>query len=157
MPRITIMQTLRLILSLLLFEQTAFAVQDIIRGEDHFEFTYRATLPSLDQKSRLWVPLAKTDPFQTVEIERISLPSGWQKIEDTDYKNQIAVSTIGPADSGKTIEIDYKVVRREKASYAAAGDSTRSMQPELLVPRNQTFISLARDATLGKGTLIARQ
>jgi transglutaminase-like putative cysteine protease len=150
------MQTLRLILCLLLLKQTASAVEDIVRGEDHFEFTYRATLPALDEKSRLWVPLAKSDPFQTVEIERISLPIGWQKIEDEDYKNQIAVSTLGPADSGKTIEIDYKVVRHEKASYAAAGDSTRFVRPELLVPRNATFVSIARDATVGKVAALER-
>lgn len=112
------MKTLRLILFPLLLQGTAFA-DAVIRGEDHFEFNYRATLPQFDGKAEIWLPLAKSDAFQTVEVERISLPAGWRKIEDRDYKNEIVALTLDPADGGKSIEIDYKVVRHEKASYAA--------------------------------------
>jgi transglutaminase-like putative cysteine protease len=134
---------------------TAFA-EDIIRGEDRFEFRYRATLPSLDGKAEIWLPLAKSDAFQTVEVERISLPTGWRKIEDRDYKNEIVALALDPADGGKAIEIGYKVVCHEKASYPAAGDTSRFLEAERLVPQNATFVSLAHDATRGKVTDMER-
>ena len=149
------MKTLRLILLPLLLQCTAFA-DDVIRGEDHFEFSYRATLPQLDGKAEIWLPLAKSDAFQTVDVERISLPAGWRKIEERDYKNEIVALTLDPAEGGKSIEIDYKVVRHEKASYTTAGDTARFLQAERLVPQNATFVSLARDATLGKTTALER-
>src|SRR3979411_1967530 len=145
------MNTLRLILFPLLLQCTAFA-DGVIRGEDHFEFSYRATLPQLDGKAEMWLPLAKSDAFQTVEVERISLPAGWRKIEDRDYKNEIVALTLDPAEGGKSIEIDYKVVCHEKASYTNAGNTARFLQAERLVPQNATFVSLARDATFGKTT-----
>ena len=143
------MKTLRLIIFPLLLQCAAFA-DGIIRGEDQFEFSYRATLPQLDGKAEIWLPLAKSDAFQTVEVEQISLPTGWRKIEDRDYKNEIVAVKLASRESGKSIEIDYKVVRHEKASYAAEGDTARFLQAERLVPRNATFLSLARDATRGK-------
>ncbi len=149
------MKPLRLILFFLLLRCTAFA-DDIIRGEDHFEFRYRATFPPINGKAEIWIPLAGSDAFQTVEVERMALPAGWQKIEDGEYKNEIAALTLDPADGGKSIEIDYKVVRHEKASYAAAGDSARFLKAERLVPRNATFVSLAREATGGKATDLER-
>jgi transglutaminase-like putative cysteine protease len=149
------MQTLRFILSLLLLQCTTFA-EDIIRGEDHFEFRYRATLPPLVGKAELWLPLAKSDAFQTVQVERISPPAGWRKIEDRDYKNEIVAVTLDPTEGGKSIEIDYKVERHEKASYAAAGDTARFLQADRLVPQNATFVSLAREATRGKATDLER-
>lgn len=149
------MKTLRLILSLLLLQGTALA-EDIIRGEDRFEFRYHVTLPSLNEKAELWLPLAKSDAFQTVEVEQISLPNGWRKIEDRDYKNDIAVLTLDPTQSGKSVEIDYKVERHEKASYPAAGETARFLKADRLVPQNATFSSLAREATRGKVTDLER-
>jgi transglutaminase-like putative cysteine protease len=104
----------------------------------------------------MWLPLAKTDAFQTVEIERISLPAGWRKVEDRDYKNQIAAVSLTPAKAGQAVEIDYKVTRHEKASYAATGEAARYLQAERLVPQNAIFVSLAREAMRGKNTDLER-
>ena len=123
----------------------------IVTGSDEFEFVYRVKLPEIKTEARLWIPLARTDAFQTVSLEEPSIPVKWEKVRDRDYGNDICVLRAQPADSGKTIELRYKVVRKEKAAYSASGeDAARFLRPEKLVPINETFKSLAETATDGK-------
>jgi transglutaminase-like putative cysteine protease len=123
----------------------------IVKGSDEFEFVYRVKLPEIKGDARLWMPLAKTDAFQTVTQEEVSIPIQWEKIQDRDYGNDICVLHPLPADSGKTIELRYLVVRKEKAAYPANGeDATRFLRPEKLVPVNETFKTLAEQAIAGK-------
>src|SRR5437660_12178089 len=103
----------------------------IVTGSDQFEFVYRVKLPEIKGEARLWIPLAKTDAFQTVTLEELSIPIKWYRIQDRDYGNDICVLRPQPADSGKTIELRYLVVRKEKAAYSANGeDPTRFLRPE---------------------------
>src|SRR6266849_3813571 len=123
----------------------------IIKGSDQFEFVYRVKLPEIKGEARVWIPLAKTDAFQTVTAEELSIPIKWEKVQDRDYGNDICVLHPQPTDSGKTIELRYRVVRREKAAYPASGeDVARYLRPEKLVPVNETFKTLALDAVAGK-------
>src|SRR5712692_2440952 len=123
----------------------------VVKGSDEFAFVYRVKLPEIKGEARLWMPLAKTDVFQTVTREEISIPIQWEKVQDRDYGNDICVLHPQSADSGKTIELRYQVVRREKAAYSASGeDTSRYLRPEKLVPVNATFKTLALDATAGK-------
>ncbi len=123
----------------------------IVRGSDEFEFVYRVKLPEIKGDARLWIPLAKTDAFQTVTQEGVSIPMKWEKIHDRDYGNDICVLHPQTADSGKDIELRYLVVRKEKAAYPAESeDSARYLRPEKLVPINETFKTLAEQATAGK-------
>ena len=123
----------------------------IIKGSDEFEFVYRVKLPEIKGEARLWMPLAKTDAFQTVAQEELSIPVKWNKVQDRDYGNDICVLRPQPADSGKTIELRYRVVRKEKAAYPANGEeAARFLRPEKLVPVTETFKTLAQQATAGK-------
>ena len=137
---------------------TALADQPgIIKGSDEFEFVYRVKLPEINGDARLWIPLAKTDAFQTVANEEISIPIKWEKVRDRDYGNDICVLHPQSADSGKTIELRYRVVRREKSPYPANGeDPARYLRPEKLVPINETFKTLAEQAIAGKGNDLER-
>lgn len=129
----------------------------IVKGVDEFEFVYRVKLPEIKGEARLWIPLAKTDAFQTVRREAVNIPIKWEKVEDLDYGNDICVLHPQPEDSGKTIELRYRVVRKEKSAYPAAGEDTaRFLQPEKLVPSNETFKTLATQATAGKKGDLAR-
>jgi transglutaminase-like putative cysteine protease len=129
----------------------------IVKGSDEFEFVYRVKLPEIKGEARLWMPLAKTDAFQTVAQEEISIPIKWEKIRDRDYGNDICVLHPQPADGGKTIELRYRVVRKEKSAYPAKGeDAARFLRPEKLVPINQTFKTLAKQATAGKDSDLDR-
>jgi transglutaminase-like putative cysteine protease len=123
----------------------------IVRGSDEFEFVYRVKLPEIKGDARLWIPLAKTDAFQTVMQEKVSIPIKWEKVQDRDYGNDICVLHPQSGDSGKTIELRYLVVRKEKAAYPPKGeDTSRFLRPEKLVPLNETFKTLAAQATAGK-------
>jgi transglutaminase-like putative cysteine protease len=123
----------------------------IIKGADQFEFVYRVKLPEITGEARVWIPLAKTDAFQNVTVEELNIPMKWEKVEDRDYGNDICVLHPQPADSGKTIEVRYHVVRKEKAAYAAGStEAGRYLRPEKLVPINATFRTLAEKAAAGK-------
>jgi transglutaminase-like putative cysteine protease len=126
-------------------------ISGVVKGSDEFEFVYRVKLPEIKGDARLWIPLAKTDTFQKVTQEELSIPIKWEKVQDRDYGNDICVLHPQSSDSGKTIELRYLVVRKEKASYASKGeDPARFLQPEKLVPVNETFKTLAEQATAGK-------
>lgn len=123
----------------------------IVKGTDQFEFVYRVKLPDIKGDARIWLPLAKTDAFQTVSEEELNISMKWEKVHDRDYANDIAVIYPQPADSGKTVEVRYRVVRREKAAYSAdSAEAGRYLRPETLVPINETFRTLAQKATAGK-------
>ncbi len=123
----------------------------IIKGADQFEFVYRVKLPEIKGEARVWIPLAKTDAFQTVTQEDLNIPVKWEKVQDRDYANDICVLYPQSADSGKTVELRYRVVRKEKAAYPADGtDVARYLRPEMLVPVNETFRTLASKAVAGK-------
>ena len=123
----------------------------IVKGTDQFEFVYRVKLPEIKGEARVWIPLAKTDAFQTVTEEELDIPMKWEKVQDRDYRNDICVLHPQPEDSGKTIELRYRVVRKEKAAYpASSAEAARYLHPEKLVPVNETFRTLAQKAAAGK-------
>jgi transglutaminase-like putative cysteine protease len=129
----------------------------IVKGTDQFEFVYRVKLPAITGEARVWIPLAKTDAFQTVHVEKLNIPMKWEKVQDRDYGNDVCVLEPQSADSGKTIEIRYHVVRREKAAYPANNtEAGRFLRPEKLVPTNETFRTLADKAAAGKTDDLAR-
>jgi transglutaminase-like putative cysteine protease len=146
----------------LAFLTTAIAVHAaaepaIITGSDQFEFVYRVKLPEIKGEARVWIPLAKTDAFQTVTEEAVNIPMKWGKVQDRDYGNDICVLYPLPADSGKTIELRYHVVRKEKSAYPASGaDAARYLRPEKLVPINETFKTLALKAVAEKSDAFDR-
>jgi transglutaminase-like putative cysteine protease len=123
----------------------------IIKGSDEFEFLYRVTLPEISGDARLWIPLARTDRFQTVIPEEMKIPIKWEKVRDRDYGNDICVLRPQPADSGKVIELRYLVVRKEKVAYPGEAEKPdRFLRPEKLVPVNETFKTLAEQAVAGR-------
>src|SRR5438094_2059884 len=123
----------------------------IIKGADQFEFVYRVKLPEITGTARVWIPLAKTDSFQNVTVEELNIPMKWDKVHDRDYGNEICVLSLQPSDSGKTFEVRYRVVRKEKAAYPADNtEAARYLRPEKLVPVNETFKTLAEKAEAGK-------
>lgn len=129
----------------------------IVKGTDQFEFVYRVKLPEIKGEARVWLPLAKTDAFQTVTQEELSIPMKWEKVQDRDYGNDICVLYPQPADSDKNVEIRYRVVRKEKAAYSAnSAEAVRYLRPENLVPVNETFRTLAQKATSGKNSDLER-
>jgi transglutaminase-like putative cysteine protease len=129
----------------------------VINGSDEFEFVYRARLPEIIGNARLWLPLATSDEFQHVEVKSIDAPGQWRELEESEHGNKVLYVEIGPAGSGKTIEIRYRVKRFEKSEYAVREPTPQKyLGPENLVPTNITFRSIAQHVTGGKTTEMAR-
>ncbi len=123
----------------------------VIRGRDEFEFLYRATLPEITGTARMWLPLASTDSFQTVEVKSIKAPGKQSILQERQYGNKVLSLDLGPEDSAKKVEIRYQVQRLEKAAYAApTSDQRKYLNPERLVPINETFLHIAEQVVQGK-------
>ena len=129
----------------------------VIQGKDEFEFIYRVKLPQISAPAQMWLPLARSDRFQTVQVEGIHTPVQWRELEDRAHGNQVLFLTAGPAESGQIIEIRYRVERREKSAYAVQDPTARNyLNPERLVPLNEDFRSIAEEVTRGRTTDLMR-
>ena len=130
----------------------------IVRGEDAFEFTYRLTLPAIGQPGRLWLPLAKSDAYQQVELLGVTTRGPWRRVTDKDFHNSILTMEVGPDDGGSTVEVAYRVTRTEKSAYASAAgeDIDRHLRAESRVPRSDTLARIAREVTKDATTDRAR-
>lgn len=133
------------------------ALLGVINGSDEFEFIYRVKLPDITADAKLWLPLATSDTFQRVAVEKIIAPEHFRELDEHDYGNKVLFLNASPADSGKTIEIRYRVKRFEKAEYAVREPPPQKyLNPENLVPTNETFRAIAEKLTRGKTTDLAR-
>jgi hypothetical protein len=123
----------------------------VIRGHDEFEFLYRTTLPKITASARMWLPLASSDAFQTVEIRSINAPGKQSILQEREHANKVLFLEIGPEDSGKTVQVRYQVKRQEKTAYTApTPDQKKYLNPERLVPVNEDFRHIADQVVAGK-------
>ena len=136
---------MKLLSAALLFVALSAQAVEVQREPYRFTFDYRLTIPSLTQPGQMWLPLATTDGFQTVQT-KLEAPIPHREVVDAANANHILVFSPGPEDSGKTIVIHYVVERREKLAYPEFRDTTRYLQPDLLVPNNPKFRAIAEEA-----------
>jgi hypothetical protein len=123
----------------------------VIKNSDEFEFLYRATLPKMDNTARMWIPMPATDSFQTVHVKSIEAPGQRKILRDREYGNSVLFLALGPEDSGKTIEMLFQIRRLEKGVYEAQMPGPgQYLEPERLVPANETFRSIAEKVVEGK-------
>jgi hypothetical protein len=127
------------------------ALLGVLGGTDTFEFRYEATLPEITGAARCWLPLADSDDHQTVTVRSISVPGQRQTLTDSAHGNQVLFLELTPDDSGKTLEIVYDVERREKSAYAGDPvEARRYLQPERMVPADETIRAAAEQAVAGR-------
>ncbi len=127
-------------------ESASAAHLGVVRVRDEFEFIYRATLPEIPAPARIWVPLATSDEFQTVDVTRMDMPAEHRVLEEKKHGNRILFMELGPEHSGELLEIQYQVVRREKAAYEAdVPDPWEYLTPDRLVPGGHDFEAIARE------------
>lgn len=123
----------------------------VVTGKDEFEFVYWAKLPQITGAARMWLPLASTDSFQSVEVKSVNAPGKQSPLIEREHGNRVLLLELGPEDSGKSVEIRYQVKRLEKTAYAAdAPDRKKYLKSERLVPVNEDFRRIAREAVKGK-------
>jgi transglutaminase-like putative cysteine protease len=123
----------------------------VIKGRDEFDFLYRVTLPEMNDTSHIWIPLPTTDSFQTVEVKSIKAPGKQEILQEREHGNSVLFLTLGPQDSGKTVELRFQIRRLEKGVYAAQTPAPgQYLEPERLVPANERFRSIAEKVVEGK-------
>jgi transglutaminase-like putative cysteine protease len=123
----------------------------VIKGRDEFEFLYKATLPQITDSARMWIPMPTTNEFQTVVVKSIKAPGQQQILTDSKYGNRVLYLTLSPEDSQKNIELRFQVQRLEKPVYQAhIPNPAQYLNPERLVPDNETFRTIAAEVVEGK-------
>jgi transglutaminase-like putative cysteine protease len=129
----------------------------VIKQLDKFDFFYRITLPKINNKGRMWIPLPATDQYQTIEMKYIKSPVDNQILEDEKYGNKMFFMELNSENSGEIIEICYQVKRHEKGVYEDnKEDQEQYLRPNRLVPGNQEFSKIASEVVEGKMGSLAR-
>ncbi len=72
--------------------------REVKRGQDTFEFTYRVKLPDLRASAKLWMPLARPDGFQKVQLTKMDSPNS-RELVDSQHQNKIVFVELEPAHS----------------------------------------------------------
>lgn len=112
----------------------------VIEGEDHFRFSYKFTLPDIEDGTRLWLPMPQDDDFQQVEMISAKTPVQWDVLDEQRFGNTIMYMTLDRSHSGETIEFIYEVHRKEKAAYPGdPAEAARHLTPERYVPNDPIF------------------
>lgn len=123
----------------------------VIEGEDEFEFSYKVQVPDITGKAKMWIPIAKSDDFQKVEILTLDVPVKERMLKETQFGNTILYLELAPEHIGQTVEVVYKVKRKEKAAY----EDLRSipemyLTPNYLIPVGGRFNDIVKEALEGK-------
>lgn len=127
------------------------ALLGVVEDEDEFEFLYQATLPTMAEPARMWIPMPSTDAFQIVEIKEIQAPGEKEVLTDRRFGNKVLFLSLSPEDSGKTVALRAEVKRLEKAAYPdAAGRPGEYLDSERLVPTDESFRAIADEVLKGK-------
>jgi transglutaminase-like putative cysteine protease len=123
----------------------------VIEGSDEFEFYYRIQLPEITGNAKLWLPIATSNAFQSVEIVSLKVPGDHQMLKDEEFGNTILYMELGSPQSKGTVEITYKVRRLEKSSYEEPGPvDSKYLEANITMPVGGRFTEIANQAMLGR-------
>lgn len=118
----------------------------VIENIDEFTFTYDAKLPVITGSGKMWIPIAQSDQFQTIELVNMDVPGDHKILMDTKNNNSILYLQLLPNHSGEKISITYQVKRLEKAPYQEEDiNLVRYLQPSMLMPVGDRFSILAEE------------
>ena len=119
----------------------------VVEGKDQFEFHYKVALPEIKEPARMWIPIAKSDAYQTVRVISLKAPGKQQMLQEKEYDNTILYLELGPEQSEGEIEIVYEVERLEKRPYEAEKSiPDKYLKPNMLMPVGGRFAKIAEEA-----------
>ena len=122
-------------------------------GSDEFVFKYFVTLPTIKTSARIWIPLPTSDSFQKIKVIKSIIPGKQRVLKEAKYGNKILFIELGPEDSGKNIDIQYKVNRIEKAAYT---EKDTNLEKYMKPPTGRSFKEIADKAVKDKKGDIVR-
>lgn len=120
----------------------------VIEGEDAFEFYYEVTLPEIKGPAKIWIPVAKSDRFQSVSLKSVEAPTAHRILKEKRHGNSVLFMELTPEQSGKKVEIVYDIKRVEKNPYEEDTDPTAYLNANITMPIGDRFEVLA-DSIIG--------
>ena len=119
----------------------------VLEGNDEFEFYYKVELPEITEPSKMWVPIATSDNFQTVELSLLKVPGKYEMLKDEEYGNTILYLELNPQQSKSVLEITYQVKRREKGVIEDKEPTApQYLEANLMMPVGGRFADVAKEA-----------
>ncbi|MEP2669655.1 MAG: transglutaminase-like domain-containing protein [Cyclobacteriaceae bacterium] len=123
----------------------------VIEGTDAFEFYYRVELPELSGKAKMWIPIASSDEYQSIEIISMDVPVEYELLQDDVYNNTIMYLEPGTEQSKKVIEVVYQVKRKEKGPVEEISPVDEMYLAEnRLMPVGGRFATIANETVKGR-------
>ncbi len=118
----------------------------VVEGKDQFTFNYEVQLPEITGPAKIWIPIAQSDQFQTIETTSLKAPGKQEVIHENEYGNSILYLQLLPEHSGKKITIRYRVERKEKAAYAEKDTNLQKyLEASTLLPVGGRFSTIAEE------------
>jgi transglutaminase-like putative cysteine protease len=124
----------------------------VIEGSDEFEFYYEVQLPELAGKAKMWIPIATSDSYQTVELVSLKVHGKHEMLHEKEHGNTVLYLEAGPEHSAEKLEIIYHVKRLEKGPAEGREPvPSRFLEANLMMPVGGRFTEIAREA-IGKAS-----
>jgi len=118
----------------------------VVEGKDHFTFTYEVQLPEISGSAKMWIPVAQSDRFQTIEMISLQAPGKQEMIQENEYGNDILYLQLLPEHSSQKITLSYRVERKEKAAYQEQNsDLPKYLKGTFLMPVGDRFSTIANE------------
>ena len=118
-------------------------LMNVVEGKDQFTFHYDVTVPELKENAEMWIPIVQTNLFQTVQVMSEDVPLKHEIIKDQQHNNEAMYLKLKPEDSGKKIELRYKIIRKEKMPYVDADSDPKDYLKETpLLPVGGKFTKI---------------
>jgi hypothetical protein len=121
-----------------------------------FDFTYEVTVKDLPEgrhSVEAWIPLASTDPAQSVTVEGVTSPVPTSEARDPEYGNRILHADLSDQ-AGRTarLAVRYRVTRQTFSGEPAARNvpEARFLSADRLVPIDGRMKELADRVTAGR-------
>ncbi|HMQ00084.1 MAG TPA: transglutaminase-like domain-containing protein, partial [Cyclobacteriaceae bacterium] len=137
-------------------ENTGNELLGVREGEDHFDFIYKGQLPEIKKAARLWLPLAQSDAFQTIEILKENLPGIKSLLHEKEFGNSVILLELSPAESKQDFEIIYRVRRKEKGPYTDNNTNpAQYLDANILMPVGGRFREIVDETITDKNNSTA--
>jgi len=118
----------------------------VVEGKDNFVFKYGVQLPEISGPAQMWIPIARSDRWQTIEIISLQAPGKKEMIQEDEYGNTILYLELLPEHSSRKIIISYRVQREEKAPYSEKDtDLLKYLEATSLMPVGDRFGTIAEE------------
>jgi hypothetical protein len=128
-------------------EEASTRLLGVIEGRDEFEFYYNVRLPEITEHAKMWIPIATSDDFQTVELISIDAPAKYKMLNDREYGNTILYVELNPEHSMRELAIIYSVKRLEKGIVPEQGEvHPRYLKDNIMMPVGGRFADVAKEA-----------